>query len=100
MKSRKMQKNQPSFYVLKLNAHRGTICGDMGFWTHASPDIKALWEFVESLVHPHEGFYMTLLKIEVIRYTQLFKGGLFQWDSRWVGGSMAGDDWDSSQNNC
>ena len=79
-----------TFYVLNLNAYRGGVCRDAGLWTHASPRLNLLTEFVENIVRPWDGLSKSILRIEINKFVQLERNGVHQHRCHWVGGTLGG----------
>ena len=89
MEIKPTQENPPNFYVLHATFYRGGwVCHDAGTWTHASTDFSLLAKFIEEITHPNDGNFMTILKIKVQKYIQIYDGELFQGERIWEGGSL------------
>lgn len=88
-----MSKN---IFVLEIHAYRGNMCQDVGYWTHASPDLNLLKDFVHSIMGPNRdmGSPFVLLKMKINRYTQLKANAVHQWRGIWLTSSI--DDADIS----
>ncbi len=88
-----MSKN---IFVLEIHAFRGSMCQDVGYWTHASPDLNLLKDFVHSIMGPNKemGSPFVLLKMKINRYTQLRANDVHHWHGIWLTSSI--DDADIS----
>lgn len=83
-------KKEKNIFVLEIHAFRGGICQDVGYWTHASPNLNLLKEFVQSIMYPNRdmGSPFVLLKMKINKYTQIKGDSLHQWNGLWITSSI------------
>jgi hypothetical protein len=83
-------KKEKNIFVLEIHAYRGGMCQDVGYWTHASPNLNLLKEFVQEIMGPNRdmGSPFVLLKMKINKYTQIKGDALHQWNGNWITSSI------------